>query len=227
VRLLKMDSKLVAIEPKMDFGDLWVLEEQEIAYQKNDSVLVSYDEAYFDKYVHYEGTELANKINDGRLAISLKYAFPTSNILDIGIGSGEFLKSGYKKSKSLFYGFDVNPKAIVWLKNMRLWVDPYDHVPANMNIICCWDSLEHMQDPGKFLNVFKSGMYLITSIPIFKDLWELKKSKHYRPNEHLMYFTDKGLRNYLDMYGFDFVEQQDFEIKAGREAIESFVFQKR
>jgi hypothetical protein len=222
-----MDSKLVAIEPKKDFGDLWVLEEQEIAYQKDISKLVDYNSEYFDKYIHYEGTELANKINDGRIALSTKYAAPISSVLDIGIGSGEFIKTGYKKTKTLFYGFDINSKAIVWLKNMRLWVDPYDHIHANMNVICCWDSLEHMPDPEKFLNVFKSGMYLITSIPIFKNIWKIKDSKHYRPGEHLVYFTDKGLKNYLGMYDFEFIEHQDFEIQAGREAIETFVFQKR
>ena len=56
---------------------------------------------------------------------------------------------------------------------------------------------------------------------------QIKNSKHYRPNEHYYYFTSYGLINYMKDSDFDLIKLDDFETKAGREEILTFVFVKR
>ena len=213
-------DKVIGKYPFVPFGELNFCNQHGILYQKDMTVSVPYDEAYFDKYVKYEDTPISHGINKGRIALSHKYC---KTILDIGIGSGEFIK----KSTAKMYGFDINPKAVVWLKDRRIWVDPYEHIPADIEGITMWDTLEHIPKPTELLEKLRSGMYAFVALPIFDDLTKVRFSKHYRPNEHYYYYTVGGLTKYLDDVGFDFVEICDKESLSGRENILAFAFKKR
>ena len=56
------------------------------------------------------------------------------------------------------------------------------------------------------------------------DLNKIRESKHYRPGEHLLYWTEKGFVDWMFEKGFRFLEKRTFEIQAGREDILSFAF---
>jgi hypothetical protein len=200
------------------FSELNWCNEHGIMYQRDMSKSVDYDKDYYDKYIGYEKTEIATKLNEGRTNITEKYC---GTILDIGIGSGEFIK----ESKIAVYGFDINEIAVKWLKELGLYVDPYAKMP-NFDGLTFWDSLEHIPNPHALLSLVKPKQYVFISIPIFDSLLNLKKSKHYRPNEHYYYFTANGMINYMKDLGFSAIEIDDFETKAGREDIMTFVFQK-
>ena len=206
-----MDQFLKHLEGIVD-GDLVIC--NGIAYQK-DIKTIDYDKDYFEKYVSYEDTEIARKINQGRVAIVNKYHF--NKCLDIGIGSGEFIKN-----RPNTYGFDVNPEAVRWLKRNDLF--RYDY--KNFACFTFWDVIEHIPSPQNIFNELPRRSFLFTSIPLFKDLKKIRESKHYRPNEHLYYFTREGFLSWMSWYGFMFLEQQEFEIDAGREDIYTFAFQK-
>jgi len=60
--------------------------------------------------------------------------------------------------------------------------------------------------------------------PIFPDLTAIRASKHYRPGEHLYYFTEDGLVRWMALHGFLLRERNDFETRAGRDSILSFAF---
>ena len=60
-----------------------------VAVQIDRSQPLDYDDAYFDKYVAYEGTLLSNRLGRLRTALVKKYC---RTVLDIGIGCGTFLK---------------------------------------------------------------------------------------------------------------------------------------
>ena len=195
---------------------------KDVAYQADMSNPVPYDKAYFDKYVNYEDTQISRELNTGRYTITNKYILSKHfkyNICDIGIGSGEFIKQWYPKH---IYGYDINPEGVKWLKERGIYEDYF----KIYRILTFWDSLEHMENPGEILEQVQEGSYIIVSIPIFEDLAKVRESKHYRPNEHFYYFTEKGLINWLKEYGFELVEKSDFEIKSGREDIYTFVFRK-
>jgi hypothetical protein len=200
------------------FSELSWCNNHGIMYQTDMSTSVDYAKDYYEKYISYEKTEIATKLNEGRTKITEKYC---ENLLDIGIGSGEFIK----ESKITVYGFDINEIAVKWLKERGLYVDPYNKMP-DVGGLTFWDSLEHIPNPNALLSLVKSKQYVFISIPIFDNLFSLKKSKHYRPNEHYYYFTANGMLKYMKDSGFSVVEIEDFETKAGREDIMTFVFQK-
>lgn len=188
-----------------------------MAIQKDKTNIIEYDKDYFHKYVGYEGSPISVLLNESRVYITEKYC--KGPLLDIGIGSGEFIKS----SKLKVYGFDINPLGVRWLKSRDLFLDPYEEVSD----VCgwtFWDSLEHFPEPQDILTRIQPGQYAFISIPIFENILEIKEWKHYRPNEHFYYFTTSGLIQYMTDCGFDFLEYNDEEIKAGRQDILTFVF---
>lgn len=204
-----------------------VYEDQDLTYyegfavQKDKTQSVEYGEKYFDKYVNYEGSPTSLFLNKHRVAITEKHC--KNAILDIGIGSGEFIKS----SKLKVYGFDINPFGVKWLKFRKIYIDPYKYLLPDIAGWTFWDSLEHFPDPQIILQRIPEKHHVFISIPIFPDILKIKKSKHYRPNEHYYYFTSWGLIWYMKQSGFIFLEHTDAEIKAGRQSIFTFVFQRR
>lgn len=204
--------------PSIKFCELSWCKDQGIMYQTDMSTSVEYDKDYYDKYIGYEKSDIATKLNKGRVQITEKYC---SSILDIGIGSGEFIK----ESRNPTYGFDINKIAVKWLNDAGLYVDPYVEMP-DVGGLTFWDSMEHIPNPSELLALVKSSQYVFISMPIFSDLLNLKKSKHYKPNEHYYYFTAKGMVTFMTDSGFETIEIDDFETQSGREDILTFVFRK-
>lgn len=191
-----------------------------IAVQQDRTKSIQYGEDYFEKYVNYEGTPTSIFLNKTRTSITEKYC--KKSILDIGIGSGEFIK--YSKLK--VYGFDINPYGVKWLKFHKLYINPYDFVLEDIEGWTFWDSLEHFPEPQDILKIIKPSNYVFIAIPIFLDILKIRESKHYRPDEHYYYFTPSGMIKYMVDSGFKFIEHNDAEIKAGRQDILTFVFQR-
>ncbi len=203
-------------------GDLFITN-RGVAYQRDMSFRVPYDEAYFQKCAGYEGQQIAERINAGRIALVEKYLsrFPFSRddfVLDVGVGSGEFIK---KRRRT--FGYDINPVAVDWLKTWGFWAENF----GNFRAFTFWDVIEHIDVPEIYFKRIPTGSLLFTSIPIFEDLADIRESRHYRPGEHLYYFTDRGLVEWMQLYGFDLLERQAFEIDAGRDSILDYAFRKR
>lgn len=194
---------------------------QGVAYQLDMSKSVTYDKDYFEKYVKMSGTEIAKQINASRKTITEKWC--TGALLDIGIGSGEFISSSSLK----VYGYDINLYGIDWLSQRGLFVNPYESIPEDVCGFTLWDTLEHIVNPHELFAKIKPGQYIFISIPVVKYIFDVKLSKHYRPNEHYYYFTIEGLIQWLKDYGFELLENNDDESKAGRDSIETFAFKRR
>jgi hypothetical protein len=211
-------DKIIEGYMSVPFGELNYCYKNDIMYQRDMHISIEYDKHYFAKYVSHENSEIARKLNQGRTSITEKYCL---KILDIGIGSGEFIK----KSNIFTYGYDINPVAIKWLMERQIYVDPYTNMPE-VDGLTFWDSLEHIPNPGQLLSLIPSGKYVFISLPIFNDLLKVRSSKHYKPNEHYYYFTANGMIGWMKDSGFDLLEMSDFETRAGREDILTFVFKK-
>jgi hypothetical protein len=210
-----MDRFIASLPGEAD-GDLMLCRDFGVAYQIDQSNLCAYDDAYYNKCASYEGQEIANKINAGRIALVNKYV-GTARVVDVGIGSGEFIKS-----RPNTWGHDVNPAGIEWLRRNDLWAKsllPFAGATF-------WDVLEHVPTPEEYLKQIQLHSFLFCSIPLFYALGAIRASKHYRPNEHLYYFTEQGFVDWMERHGFLLLGMQDFEIQAGRESIYSFAFKR-
>lgn len=180
-----------------------------------------YSDVYWQNYIQMENTETCNLLNKFRTSLVESYA---SSVLDIGIGSGAFLKTLNISSKK---GYDVNPHAEKWLKKQDMWHNPYEDSNENLNGFCFWDVLEHIENPSIILSKLPSKCFVFISLPIFNDLEKIHLSKHYKPNEHLQYFSTNGLMKFLGLHGYNTLEIRSDESQIGRENITTFVAQKQ
>jgi hypothetical protein len=202
------------------FGfDLRFCPQQGIMYQANMNVSVDYDQSYFDNYIHRKGSEIAIKLNKSRVVFSHQFC---KVLLDVGIGSGEFIESSHAK----MYGFDINPVAVEWLKARNIYVDPYVSQPDEIEGWTMWDTLEHIPEPQELFVHVRSGQYLFISLPIFENILTVRQSKHYKPNEHYYYFTSTGFIRFMTDSGFELEAMSDNETLAGRESIYAYAFRK-
>jgi len=172
-----------------------------------------YDEHYFNKYASYEGSAVCNQLNKFRVDLVNKHHSGT--VLDVGIGSGSFIMAHGNA-----FGTDINPAAIRWLKDHRLYQEP-----EKEEAVTFWDSFEHIKDPACVLNHVSKWVFM--SIPLFDSYSHVLSSKHFRKDEHYWYFTFNGLCLYMKMHGFDFIEFNRGETDIGREDIGSFVFKRK
>lgn len=200
-----------------------VLTKEGVAYQYDMSAgRVPYDAAYFNLCLSYEDQEIALRINAHRMKLVEQglrlFPFKTDElVLDIGIGSGEFIK---KRGNT--FGYDINEKAVRWLKTRNLYSDRFEAFRA----YTMWDVLEHLENPAVYLDRMGVGSLLFISIPIFDDLEEIRASRHYRPGEHLYYFTEKGLLVTMALHGFEMMGRDNGETEAGRDSIMSYIFRR-
>lgn len=186
--------------------------EHGVAYQADREHLVAYDAEYYDRCSSYEGQEIANRINAGRIALVEKH-YGSELVVDIGVGSGEFIKR-----RGNTFGHDVNPVAIEWLKRNGLWADRLDEFCA----FTMWDVVEHLETPEEILRHVPVYGWVFFSLPIFPHLGCIRQSRHYRPGEHLTYWTAEGFITWIRQHGFLCRDHQTFEIEAGRDSIHSF-----
>jgi len=200
--------------PEENIGFFPVDEYWKVNNLTEDSV---YNSDYFDKYVGYE--EKGKNLNTGRVRWVEQVLCGTGHVLDVGIGSGTFVASNTR-----YFGYDVNPAGITWLRNKNKYVDMYKPLPKKIIAYTFWDSLEHIKDIDSVLK--SSPNYIFVSIPIFENVDAILKSKHYRKDEHFWYFTEKGFVDLLKQYGYGLVDTSNFETEFGRESIKSFAFVK-
>lgn len=203
-------AKMLGGEPLHEVADgMW----RQVSQER-----VEYDDAYFDRFDEYRGTEIHRRLIAARVDFVRKYGCESS--IDVGIGAGTFVEA------MDCHGFDVMPKAVAWLKDRGKYRSPYEILGNSPDAITCWDSLEHIEHPNDLLECVRPGRYLFVSLPIFRDLDDIMGSKHYRPGEHLTYWTADGLKAWCARHGLTCVAENQMETDIGREAIGTFVFRR-
>jgi hypothetical protein len=136
-------------------------------------------------------------------------------LVDIGIGGGAFCDLAHAE------GWDVDPRALNWLReDDNLWDQD------EIEVMTFWDSFEHIQCQGDLLEKVIVGGFVFISTPIYGDQAHALSSKHFKPNEHLWYYTNRGLKITMAESGFKFVDQNRMEESVGREDIGTYVFER-
>ncbi|MFU5322062.1 methyltransferase domain-containing protein [Pseudomonas aeruginosa] len=173
---------------------------------------MNYSGPYFEKYQALDATPMGAALTTARVDMVRRHF--DGEVLDVGIGGGRFvIESGGN-------GFDVNEEAVQWLKSRNAYADPYKGVAA----ITCWDSLEHVPDPEALVRCV--GEWVFVSMPVYKDQADCLKSKHFKPGEHLHYWSVRGLIGWFAKMNFGCVEINERESDLGREGITSFAFRR-
>lgn len=116
-------------------------------------------------------------------------------ILDIGYGDGEFIKQA---SRAGFFslGYDAHAEdiGVPVVKDLH---------PGVFDIVTMFDSFEHMLDLSE---PFKAAprMFVVTVpwLPEGVTDESIKAWRHYKPNEHLHYFTEKSLIAIFSRHGY-------------------------
>jgi len=218
-------DQLIAAYPAQQDGDLMLCERDGVAYQRvMRANRVTYDDTYLAKVRAYEGTDIAKAVNAGRVSMLMRQLGPCIRgvrVLDVGAGTGEFIRAAIQ-SGFVAMGCDPMPAARKALIEAALWCSE----PAWFDAVTMWDSIEHMESPADMLGSIPAGARLFVSTPIFDDLRAIRDSKHYRPGEHLYYWTADGLVSWLGKHGFVCKEASDHEVRAGRDSIGAFAFRR-
>lgn len=174
---------------------------------------IDYGVTYFNDYIQRDSTLIGEKLIESRFNLVRKF-YAGNDLIDVGIGGGGFIK------RIDCMGTDINPCAVGWLREHgKLSSLDEEHDAA-----CFWDSLEHFSSPWIALRNVKKFVFI--SMPIYESKEHCLKSKHYKPGEHIWYFTSSGLISFMLSNGFDFLHMNDDETKIGREDIKSFVFKR-
>jgi hypothetical protein len=100
----------------------------------------------------------------------------------------------------------------------------------NYDVLCLFDSLEHVDwvnDPDlSMLDAISKSKYIVVSVPILPQDKVLDASwKHYKPFEHLTYFTPGTLKQFFEELRFYLVAATSIECPP-RQDIGTFAFKR-
>jgi hypothetical protein len=176
-----------------------------------------YGRDYFSNYAAMADTEIAVALNTVRVQMLRRHTKAQDVVVDVGIGAGTFMDAAGPQ----VHGYDVNPVGIAWLHARMRFFDPYSR---QCDVACFWDALEHIENPSGILcNVRR---IVLVSLPIFRDATHARTSKHYKPGEHIWYFTDGGIHWFMQQHGYARIERHVQETDCGREDIVSYAFRR-
>ena len=172
--------------------------------KQNNIHKIKYSLEYFTPYFNFDKKNLELPyLRLGYILGCLK--FKPNNILDIGYGTGAFLKvcslAGIDS-----YGFDISeiPSPDYITKVDDIFNNSYD-------VITFYDSLEHMDDIY-FLSKLKTK-YIVISLPscnYTNDDW-FKNWKHRKYNEHLWHFNKESLLKFMYSQNYSCIDISNVE----------------
>lgn len=163
---------------------------------RNDFV---YDEAYtLQKQSELGGEVEEERLSSLRLGLMIGSLNSTvTSLLDVGYGSGSFLKLASKVVSKCF-GYDT-PPAFPLPTKIR---SAEDVSGRYYDVVTFFNSLEHMPE----IDFIKSlrCKYIIITTPWchnFSDDW-FEKWEHRKPDEHLWHFNDESLQRFMLRRGY-------------------------
>lgn len=222
-------DRIIELYERRDDSGLAICDGYGIAYQLDQSIKIDYGGKYFEAYKSRTDTDTARRIMASRISMMAKYIKRNDRVLEIGVGSGEFIE----KAPFRVDGYDINPKAKEWLKNVGKFFDMDAPIVGSKDVglrdydaVCLWDVIEHFETPEHLFKKIPQDSLVFISVPIMVDILKTKASKHYKPGEHFYYWTLPAFVDWMYDWGFSLLEIGDGEIQAGRDYVYSFVFKK-
>jgi hypothetical protein len=143
-----------------------------------------YDLQYFEKMLR-QNSKTAEEI------CKIRWEFIRScgqRVLDYGSGVGWF--RAFRPEDKEVDSYDIGPYPQTGIRN-----NSYD-------VICLWDVLEHLPSFEEMEDIFTQTSYVAVSIPIKPAKTKIENWKHFKPGEHLHYFTVESLDAFFKKYDF-------------------------
>lgn len=184
-----------------------------------------FEEDYFiskdikDGYTNYtEGMKVNRLTFTERLKRIIKKTGKTGKLLDVGCALGDCLieakNLGWKNPCGIdpsYYACKISKKRAVNVKKGTL--RNVDLKPNYFDIILYQDVIEHINDPLEELSIIhrilKPGGWLFIVTPDIDSWWaKILRSRwyHYRPGDHVIYFSRKSLVTVLKRANFTNLE---------------------
>lgn len=177
---------------------------------------MDYEGPYFKKYQALDNSPMGAALTQARIDLVKRHRRDSGgDVIDIGIGGGRFVVQFDA------WGYDVNAEAVEWLEQIASYRDPYAH---GADALTFWDSLEHIPNPESAVACARQWVFV--SMPIYADAKDCLASPHYKPGEHIWYWTFDGLARWFQRQGFEMFEANHMETEAGRRGIMSFAFRR-
>ena len=186
--------------------------DQETEAQVENSVLSSSLSRYFDP-------EKREYFINNRVKPICKYLKPSSSLLDIGCGTGVFVRF-MKDVGYTVRGIDLSRKSIEYGQeklnlSSELSVNDWQSLPSveTYDAITAWTVIEHLPDPEAFLQkcnmaLKHDGILLLEFPTVDSLLWRKLQSFFFwvMPPYHLVLFSRQGMQTLLSRTGFKLVE---------------------
>jgi len=154
----------------------------------------TYDWYYENSWAHYFAIRLLKKLG-------------ISGLVDIGCGSGSFLKLAAAAGLS-GAGIDINVAAVQQAQREGLQVFLESELPTDFRfpeLICMIQTLEHVADPLQFLRHYaeRSGCRRIfLAMPCFESLLGFTSDPLSYPPHHVSFWSEKSIHTLAAQSGF-------------------------
>lgn len=149
---------------------------------------------YGDKYVDGYADKPTRDMAFLRLGFLSAFHAQGGKLLDVGAGDGAFVRA------ALQAGFEATAQDIAPRSDDLPRVVSLD---GNFDVVTCFDSLEHFPD---LLQIFraKAAVYVVTIPHRPADLSDdnAHEWRHYKPDEHLHYFSKESLGLFFHRAGY-------------------------
>lgn len=198
-------------------SDMIWIEDLGLGYCPAEPSVDLYDIEYWNEYLRRADSPMGRAITRARCDLVDRWVGRGDSVLDVGIGCGQFIESRGDNT----YGFDVNPYGVKWLKSKKVFFSPYNYWSHSMTF---WDVLEHIPNASEVIRNCQE--FVFVTIPIFVSETNARNSRHFKPGEHIWYFTSPGLIRWFGGLGFKLVDENSMEVELGRVDVGTFVFQK-
>lgn len=151
-------------------------------YQHPPDVTADYGAGYLKTYDQYP----TDTISHLRLGF-LKAFVGKGSLLDIGYGKGDFVRAairgGFDAFGSDVHGVPCGVREVDLATDEREW-----------DVVTFFDSLEHFPDFAMVCNPLSRAKYALISLPSTPADFPMNRNwRHYKPGEHLHYFSVPSL----------------------------------
>ena len=189
-----------------DYDYKYELDEHGVICQINPRPF-EYTDSYIDTY-HQIGDDalyLMSKLRFDHIKRVIK--FTPETLLDIGYGSGSFLKYATNEWNVDCYGNDICKYALP--KDVQFAeIDDTEY-----DLITMFDVIEHFHNLD-FLSIIRPEFLAITVPWVPTTNWkseEFQNWKHRKPNEHVRHFDARSLKKCIESYGYNMVSISNAE----------------
>lgn len=132
------------------------------------------------------------------------------SILDVGYGSGSFLKAAAEIIKDV-NGYDIPPAFPIDSNKIVIQNSMYSR---HYEVVTFFDSLEHFPDIYEIKNLDADYIYISCPWCHFEENHDedaFMSWKHKRGGEHLWHFGIQGLSNFMAEIGFEYIMHSNIE----------------